>query len=61
MHSLSACLWWAVVCGAGAVPGGDVPTKAVDGKITWLHSYQEGKRLARESGKPLFVVFRCER
>lgn len=42
--------------------GADVikPTP-VEGAIKWVYSYEEGKRLARESGKPLFVVFRCER
>ncbi|GBD36161.1 hypothetical protein HRbin36_01282 [bacterium HR36] len=33
----------------------------VPGKIRWVYSYEEGKRLARETGKPLFVVIRCER
>ena len=26
----------------------------------WLSSWDEGRRMARESGKPIFVVFRCE-
>lgn len=33
----------------------------VDGKVRWVYDYQEGKRLSRETGKPMFVVFRCER
>ena len=33
----------------------------VIGKINWVYDYDEGKRLSRESGKPMFVVFRCER
>jgi len=33
----------------------------VTGKIKWVYSYAEGQKLARETGKPLFVVFRCER
>jgi hypothetical protein len=33
----------------------------VTGKIQWVYSYLEGQKLARETGKPLFVVFRCER
>ena len=33
----------------------------VDGKIKWIYGYEEGKRLSRETGKPMFVVFRCER
>ena len=39
----------------------EIPPQPVDGKITWVYSYAEGKRLAKESAKPLFVVFRCER
>ena len=27
----------------------------------WLPSYAEGQAAARTSGKPVFVVFRCER
>jgi hypothetical protein len=65
MHSLSVFLRlaavWAAVCGAAAARGGDVLPKAVDGKITWLHNYDEAKKLANQVGKPLFVVFRCER
>ena len=26
----------------------------------WLSDWEEGRKAARESGKPLFVVFRCE-
>lgn len=33
----------------------------LDGKIEWLYDYEEGKRLSKKSGKPIFVVFRCER
>ena len=33
----------------------------VDGKIKWVYDYGEGQRLSKESGKPMFVVFRCER
>lgn len=39
---------------------GPKPTP-VEGKIRWVYNYEEGKRLARESGKPMFVVLRCER
>ena len=28
--------------------------------INWLGSYSEGRRVARETGKPLLVEFRCE-
>jgi len=26
----------------------------------WLSDWEEGRKAARASGKPLFVVFRCE-
>ena len=37
-----------------------VAVQKVDGKIEWVYSYQTGKQQARQTGKPLFVVFRCE-
>lgn len=33
----------------------------VSGKIDWVFDYEQGKQLAAESDKPMFVVFRCER
>jgi len=51
----------ATVCLAQTGWGADVPAKPVDGKIKWLPSYEEGKKEAGKTGKPLFVVFRCER
>jgi len=53
-------------CLAGAVlPGLAAETSIkpvpVTGKIQWVFSYAEGQKLARETGKPMFVVFRCER
>jgi hypothetical protein len=38
-----------------------IPPQPVDGKVRWVYSYAEGQRLARQTHKPLFVVFRCER
>ena len=38
-----------------------IAVQKVDGKIEWVYSYQTGKQQARQTGKPLFVVFRCER
>ena len=38
-----------------------IPPQPVSGKITWVYGYAEGKEVARQSGKPMFVVFRCER
>lgn len=33
----------------------------VGGKIRWVYDYQRGQLASRETGKPMFVVFRCER
>ena len=41
--------------------GEEIPPQPVDGKINWVYTYAEGQRQARATGKPLFVVFRCER
>jgi hypothetical protein len=38
-----------------------VEPKPVEGRIPWVYRYEDGQKQARESGKPLFVVFRCER
>ena len=34
---------------------------AGDGNINWVYDYEEGKRRSQVTGKPMFVVFRCER
>jgi hypothetical protein len=34
------------------VPSGDPPR--------WLSDYEQARKEARSSGKPIFVVFRCE-
>ena len=39
----------------------EVKTIPVTGNIHWIYSYAEGQKLARETGKPIWVVFRCER
>ena len=36
-------------------------TERVSGKIDWVYDYEKGKALSKETGKPMFVVFRCER
>lgn len=33
----------------------------LDGNIDWVYDYDAGKLLSKTSGKPMFVVFRCER
>lgn len=37
------------------------PVQEVSGKIDWVYDYEQGQRLSRRTGKPMFVVFRCER
>jgi hypothetical protein len=39
----------------------ETESKPVTGVISWIYNYEEAKKLARENGKPMFVVFRCER
>jgi hypothetical protein len=53
---LAASAW-----GGRVVRAEVIPPQPVDGKIDWVYDYAEGQRRARDSGKPLFVVFRCER
>ncbi len=50
-----------LVCFVSSVWGDEIPPQPVDGKINWLYSYVEGQKLAHETGRPMFVVFRCER
>jgi len=52
----------AMACGiAPGLEGADIPAVEVSGKIRWVYDYEQGKQLARQNGKPMFVVFRCER
>jgi hypothetical protein len=46
--------------GRGAAPPVHTAQQAAAWPDGWLKDYEEGRRLARETGKPLFVVFRCE-
>ena len=58
-----------VICIAGAmlfasfrlVGAQDVKPVPVSGNIRWIYNYAEGQKIARETGKPILVVFRCER
>ncbi len=36
------------------------PTVGAAEAPRWLSDFEEAKKLAREGGKPIFVVFRCE-
>ena len=59
---MNALKFMSVACLAIAAVGADViPPKPVDGKVRWLFDYDEAKMLARQTGRPMFVVFRCER
>jgi hypothetical protein len=60
-RSLLLCLTAAWLAWAPTTRGEEIPPRPVDGDIAWVYRYDEGKKLARETGKPLFVVFRCER
>jgi len=37
------------------------PVQKIDGLVNWVYDYEQGRKLARRTGKPMFVVFRCER
>ena len=60
-------VWFGVACVLLAIPTllctaqEKPPTTEVDGNIDWVFDYEQGKQLSRETGKPMFVVFRCER
>ena len=58
LSCVTGAMFLAFVDAAGAAALKPTP---VTGKIEWVYSYAEGQKLARETGKPLFVVFRCER
>ena len=47
----------ALACAAGLAIG---LSQAQDYGVTWLGDYQEALKVARETGKPIFVEFRCE-
>jgi hypothetical protein len=44
-----------VIAGLGVRP----PSAGADG-VTWLRDLEAARRSAETSGKPLFLVFRCE-
>ena len=56
-HMACAILLASARLSEGAQPA-PVP---VTGKIKWIYSYESGQKLARETGKPMLVIFRCER
>jgi hypothetical protein len=36
------------------------PLAADEARPRWLTDYEQARQAARDSGKPIFVVFRCE-
>ena len=51
----------AIAFAAGAFAKEKPAPQKIEGKIEWVYDYEEGKRLSGTTGKPMFVVFRCER
>jgi hypothetical protein len=49
-------MWVAVLCALGAA----WVARGEDAGVEWLGSYRDGLRQAKNTGKPLFVEFRCE-
>jgi len=45
---------------ACAVGFGTLGLQAQDNEIHWLGDYKEALQQAKESGKPIFLEFRCE-
>jgi hypothetical protein len=37
-----------------------IPIQAQDNEITWLGSYRDALRQAKQDNKPIFLEFRCE-
>ena len=59
---LVACVLLATLVSAAPVDAAiTIAPVPVTGKIKWVLNYAEGQKISRETGKPLFVVFRCER
>lgn len=46
---------------AGVAFGQKPDPSEVDGSVEWVFDYEQAKQLSFKSGKPMFVVFRCER
>ena len=37
-----------------------LPACAAQDAINWLGDYQEARKIAKQTGKPIFLEFRCE-
>ena len=53
---LFSCSWSAHAAG---IPKPDA--QVIDGMISWIYDYEQAKSKSEATGKPMFVVFRCER
>jgi hypothetical protein len=60
MHRLLTPLVISIMLAAARADEPIAP-QLVDGPIAWTYSYAAGKEQARRTGRPMFVVFRCER
>lgn len=56
MVVLLSSSWFA---NAAGIPKPDA--QAIDGKISWIYDYEQAKSESEKTGRPMFVVFRCER
>ena len=54
---VSAAFLWPAAAGEIEKP----PRLEVDGNIKWVYDYDQAKLVSQATGKPMFVVFRCER
>jgi hypothetical protein len=64
MSAISFSRFWmagAMILTGSQIHAAEVERIPLSGKIHWVYSYADGQRQARETGKPMFVVFRCER
>jgi hypothetical protein len=60
---MSGRWWWVASLIVLCCIGSRVVSAEDDGKAAaprWLNDWEEARKAARVSGKPLFVVFRCE-
>jgi hypothetical protein len=60
-----SCRWWLPAllvawCLVGVVPVRGADSLKKSDSARWLGDWEQGRREARASGKPIFVVFRCE-
>lgn len=57
--SLAGAMAWAAF--ALVVGLAEEPPRRLAGSAQWLADFEAAQRIARKEGKPIFLVFRCER